>query len=132
MTATINRSIGALAIAAILALVTFLAPATARSQCTAYTITNNTACTVNITFYSGASLHTIFGITPGTANYPAPPFVPAGIVTARGNFVTLPAACTGCITLRRTGSTTFCCATLCSPTACSFIINPVACSATCL
>lgn len=122
-----------IAVAALVCVTALLAPASARAACTTITITNNTTCTLDLTFTDGVSTYTVTGIVPGVGAYTPPPFTPTGIVTAFGNFVTSPApgACTGCITLRVTGFSSTCCATLCHAGACKLTLNPVTCGPGC-
>jgi hypothetical protein len=132
MNAMIRRTIAALAIAMLFALTTQLTPASAQVGCAAVTITNNSGSPLDLTFTNGLVVYTIHNIAPGTAGYAAPGFNPTGYISAHGNFVTSAAACTGCITVRISGSLSFICAQVCAPTICSIVITPLAlCAATC-
>lgn len=132
MTATIRRVIGALAIAMLVSLTIQLTPAKAQVSCAVITINNTSATALDLTFYNGLSTYTITNIAPGSAGYPAPPFVPQGVVSAKGNNVTTAAACTGCVTVRISGTLGFICAQVCQPSVCTWVITPLAlCTATC-
>jgi hypothetical protein len=130
MTTRIGRFIGALAIAALLS---FTAAATRASAqaCTAISINNTTGVVLDLTFTNGVATHSIFAITSGIGTYPAPPFVPTGFISARGNFVSLAAACTGCITLQKSLTTGSICAHVCQVGPCSWTITQIPCTAAC-
>lgn len=134
MTTTIRCSVTALAVAALVSLASFLAPAAARAACPTITITSNLPCTVDITFFNptAAFPYTITGVTPGTAVYPGPPFTPTGILTALGNLVGPGAACSGCVVLHETSMSTNCCAHICPNGPCALLLTQVLpCPGTC-
>ncbi|MEO6049407.1 MAG: hypothetical protein ABIQ57_18115 [Candidatus Kapaibacterium sp.] len=123
-----RRFIPVFFLAALLAMPVFSSRAVA---CTSLTITNNTSCTVNITFYSGSATFTIGGIPPGVTVHPFPAnFTPVGIVTLLGNHNSTP--CATCVQLQISGTTLPCCAFVCASPGCNITINPATpCPGTC-
>lgn len=131
MSTTLRRSFAALAVAVIVSLVSLFGAEPARAQCATITFTNNTDCTINLTFENAAGqLMTFTNITPGVSvhNYPIPGFVSVGIRTAKGNFVGNPGppGCfdNPCITAFITGTTDKCCVVPCYGAGCTMTINP--------
>lgn len=121
----------AIIVTAIVAFVTFFSAGTASAQCANLNITNNTGCTVDITFQDGGgSPRTITGITPGFKTYPfSAAFFPVSILSGKGNTIVYAGGggCTGCVSLQVSGAPagTLCCATLCPTPNCGMTINPV-------
>lgn len=118
-----------LAAAAVIALLSLLAPSGARAQCTSLTFTNNTSCTLDVTLYDASmGTYTFTNIPPGGSMKPFPAgFTAVGLLTVKGNMVTNPVSCQNCVTLHVTGAPAgvYCCATLCFRPNCQVLINPV-------
>lgn len=124
MQTMIRRFIPVFFLAALLAIPMF--PSQAVAACNTVTITNNTTCTVNLTFYNASmATITVGGIVPGVGVYPfLPGFNPVGIVTLLGNHVANPLPCTNCVQLQVSGTTLPCCAFVCPSPQCNITINP--------
>jgi hypothetical protein len=125
-----HGSLSLLAVAAIISLAMLFNASSARAVCPLMNITNNTGCTLDITFFGSGATFTITNIVPGTNNYPFnQSWAPMGIITALGHEVTNP--CATCVVLHVTNSTNTCCANICPNGPCTLVINPVTCTSLC-
>ncbi|MEP7217976.1 MAG: hypothetical protein ABI876_03620 [Bacteroidota bacterium] len=115
----------------IVLLAAIIAPREMTAACANVTITNNSGCTVNITFYDATNAtFTVSGITPGSASYPWGAFVPVGVVGSNGVQVPFVNGCSDCIKAQISGAVGFCCTKVCRGPNCTMTLSFVAnCSA---
>lgn len=111
-------------VAAIVSLATIIAPHVMTAACANVTITNNSGCTVNITFYDVTSAtFTVSGIVPGTAVYPWGTFSPIGVIGSNGAQVPFVNGCSDCIRAQVSGAATTCCTKVCRGPNCTMTLS---------
>lgn len=136
MNITIHRPIVAVVIAGIIALAAWFDAGTAQAQCNTVTLVNNTTCTLRMMFVATSGVTILVpSVPPGVSTQTFPvSFFAFGVITAIGNFFPFPPVagpCTPCLTFNDVSSAT-CCVTICQPTPCTLVLNPVSpCLASC-
>jgi len=138
MATATRRSIAAIAIMALVAVINLLGPTTAAAQCTTYTVTNNTRCDLILVVYNAAGDLVKFRLPASSATpitLPRGFGAPVGIITAGGAQVPFGRdRCTPCASIPTGRDGDGCCATICpdlnAPTRCALVIEP--CSGRCI